>query len=67
MSPHKDIRFIESRSMGLHLCRAQRPLYDRESISFSDLDDNSFIQPVNDFYFPIEHHLDRISVGMSKA
>ena len=37
-----------------------------KDIEFTDLDDNSFIQPVNDF-FSIEHHLDRISVGMSKA
>ena len=64
---HKDIEFIEiSQHEPCIYAGPKNPLYDRESISFSDLDDNSFIQPVNDF-FSIEHHLDRISVGMSKA
>ena len=64
---HKDIEFIEiSQHEPCIYVGPKNPLYDRESISFSDLDDNSFIQPVNDF-FSIEHHLDRISVGMSKA
>ena len=64
---HKDIEFIEiSQHEPCIYVGPQNPLYDRKSISFADLDDNSFIQPVNDF-FSIEHHLDRISVGMAKA
>ena len=42
------------------------PLYDRQSITFAELEELPFIQPMHDF-FSIEHHLDTISVGMAKA
>ena len=42
------------------------PLYNRQSITFAELEELPFIQPMHDF-FSIEHHLDTISVGMAKA
>lgn len=42
------------------------PLYERESITFEELQGCKFIQSTKD-YFSIEHHLHSISLGMTKA
>lgn len=39
------------------------PLYDRKEINFAELPGLRFVQPFKGF-FSMEHHLDRISVGM---
>lgn len=44
----------------------KNPLYERESITFEELQGCKFIQSTKD-YFSIEHHLHSISLGMTKA
>ena len=44
----------------------KNPLYEREGITFEELQGCKFIQSTKD-YFSIEHHLHSISLGMAKA
>ncbi len=44
----------------------RNPLYERESVSFEELENCRFIQSTRD-YFSIDHHLDSISLGMARV
>ncbi len=64
---HRDCEYCElSQHAPCVYVGAKSPLYNRKSVAFADLEGLNFIQPLHDF-FSIEHHLDRISVGMAKA
>lgn len=60
---HKNLEFypLEEKEMCIYVGK-NNPLYQRESVHFSELDVLSFVQPIKD-YFSLEHHLDTISIG----
>ncbi|MDM8216876.1 LysR family transcriptional regulator [Desulfovibrio piger] len=64
---HRDCEYTElSQHAPCIYVGPRSPLYEREKVSFADLEGLNFIQPLHDF-FSIEHHLDRISVGMART
>ncbi|WP_069999796.1 LysR family transcriptional regulator [Cellulosilyticum sp. I15G10I2] len=60
---HKNLEFkvLGEKSPCVYVGK-NNPLYNRDSIGFSELADLKFVQPSKDF-FSMEHHLDQISIG----
>lgn len=64
---HRELVYVElSRHEPCVYLGPRNPFYNRESITFEELALCNFVQPSKD-YFSIEHHLDSISLGMSRA
>lgn len=61
---HKDPEFcpLDTKELCIHVGK-NNPLYERSSISFSELSDLKFISGVRD-YFSMEHHLEKVSLGI---
>lgn len=61
---HKKLEFfpLDTKELCVYVGR-NNPLYQRDSISFSELPDLKFISGVRD-YFSMEHHLETVSLGV---
>lgn len=60
---HKSLEYfqLDDRGICVYVGR-NHPLYDRESIGFSELAKLKFVEGTDDFY-AMEHHIERISIG----
>lgn len=60
---HKNLEFIPMGDRGICLYIGENhPLYQQESVDFSQLEQLKFVEEIDDF-FSMEHHIERISVG----
>nr|WP_294492514.1 LysR family transcriptional regulator [uncultured Mediterraneibacter sp.] len=61
---HKKLKFcpFDTKELCIYAGR-NNPLYERDSVSFSELPDLKFISGVRD-YFSMEHHLETVSLGI---
>lgn len=61
---HKNLEFVplELKKICLYVGK-NNPLYEKESIEFSELQDLKFVGGVKDFY-SMEHHLENVSMGV---
>lgn len=63
---HKNLKFcpMDTKELCVYVGR-NNPLYEKDSISFSELPGLKFISGVRD-YFSMEHHLESVSLGIIK-
>lgn len=64
---HKHLEFheLDKKEACIYVGK-KNPLYNRDMVDFSELENLPFVQPVKDF-FSLEHHLDTISIGAFKT